>query len=539
MEEKSVLDWDIYDLGVPYNQGSTAVYPGAGYYAGKGRPLLRAMFYKEDGVPEDEDDVMRFNLVKVKTELTARLGPSGDESNENVREQKVERKVVAINLKGYSFGSEQCYALAEVLQVNTTIEMLKIAPPKKMTEAEDSACSIIRAMGKNSSILKLDLEKMKFGEAGADLLASMLRTNTVCLELGLNECNLKYREAEEIGLALRCNTTLKRLSVARNDLQSQGGEALVSFLEENSTLESLNLFKTGITTDVVGKISGALRSNANICLNELYLGCHKFEGRAFQDLCSALQVCTTLKTLNLYCSMLTDSKEDCERHLAMALGSGKCSLTRLDLSRNSMSSEGIEGIFSSLTKNSTLKHLNISANNFSEQMSQVLFPPSRIARSCRQMLECNTTLESINLRTCLCGEEDTIEVLKAFPKNKTLRELRGSFLDGLHQSLLERLVAAPRLVPLMLDDNDVQLAKSWPFLVNAGLKISIPDLQTRSNEDIAQAIHEMWHEKLLAFAMGHHKRLSGAQGGGAVASPVYLLGDSLVALVGDMLFGMM
>jgi Ran GTPase-activating protein (RanGAP) involved in mRNA processing and transport len=554
MEEKSVLDWDIYDLGVPYTQGSTAVCSSTGQYAGKGQPLLREMFYKQEGDAEDEDVLMRFNLVKVKKEMITRRGPGGDESNKDVREQKVERNVVAINLKGYIFSSEQCYAFAEVLKVNTTIETLKIAPPRKMSSypawwemTEDSACSIIQAMGKNTSILNLELEKMRFGEGGADLLASMLRTNKSCLELGLNDCSLKRREAEEISLALRYNTTLKRLSVARNDLESQGGEALVSFLEENSTLESLNLFKTGITTDVVGKIAGALRTNANIRLNELYLGCHKFEGSAFQELSSALQVCTTLKTLNLHFSILINSREVCEKHLAVALGSGKCSLTRLDLSRNSMSSKGVEGIFVALTKNSTLKHLNISSNNFFEQMKplDLVRLPSRVALSCRKMLEGNTTLESINVQTCLCGEQDTKEVVKAFPKNKTLRELKGSWLGDVQEFLLERLIAAPRLVPLMLDENDVQLKNSWRFLLRAGLKI--PNLQTLSNEAIAKAIHEMWLEKLLAFAMGYHKRLGGAQGGGAVASaegggalasPVYRLGDSLIALVGEMFMRM-
>lgn len=542
-----MLDWDIFDWGVPATQ---EVHHGAGIFEKKGVSLLRGL-----GVSQLNH---KFAVREVKAGAVAR-GLGVNQSNEGVEVAEVDaRRLFSINLGGCRISSEGCFALAEVLKANSTIKELKIAPHRQSIVAEEAACSIIESMGHNASIWKLELKRMKFGEAGADAISSMIHSNSVLTELDLDESNLGRREADRIGEVLRGNTTLKRLGVGRNDLGSGGGAALVGLLEENNTLEGINLFNTSIGSDAVCKIADALRANSNIRLKELYLGSNCLEAHAFKDLSSALQVCTALKSLSLFATISRKETKECERYLAMALGSGNCSLTSLDLSGNRMTSGGLEDVMIALTKNSTVRRLNVSSNN--DRMRTLECPgegelPTKYAVACRRMLEANTTLQSINIKTSMCGEKDTAEVLRAMVKNKHLRELRASKMMRLENHLAEILIQNPRVVPLMLDEDDVLLSNAWMTLENAGVEIfssfdmqardasqlSIPDRKRgpapRSNEVISNALHEIWRVKLLAFAMGCHKRLGGGQGGGTKSSPVYALSEGLVALVSHMFWG--
>ena len=85
------------------------------------------------------------------------------------------------------------------------------------------------------------MSALQFGDIGAKLVASELKTNTDCVSLWLYGNEITAVGATELSKGLRANTTLRVLDLHNNRLGDAGALELARALRTGTTLRVLNL----------------------------------------------------------------------------------------------------------------------------------------------------------------------------------------------------------------------------------------------------------------------------------------------------------
>ena len=125
------------------------------------------------------------------------------------------------------------------------------------------------------------------------------------------------------------------------------------------------------------------------------------------------------------------------------------SLERLDIEQNNLSSESVASIITGLSRNNSLRTLDISDSHFSTANTLHLSSLLRERSKC--------TLTSLELRDCHISSEGAVELATALCKNTTLRELSlsgnpiGEHVEGV-TAIATMLVENKSLTGLGLED---------------------------------------------------------------------------------------
>jgi hypothetical protein len=115
----------------------------------------------------------------------------------------------------------------------------------KELEAKDVG-PLLKALQGTITLKKLDLSSNKFGNKGAQALATMLTTNATLMQLDLGDNSISNVGAEALATALRTNTSLTQLSLGHNRIGPKGAQALATMLATNKTLMQLDLWSNSI-----------------------------------------------------------------------------------------------------------------------------------------------------------------------------------------------------------------------------------------------------------------------------------------------------
>jgi hypothetical protein len=156
-------------------------------------------------------------------------------------------------------------SLAKALWDNSSIISLDVS---RMKLSDLAGAYISRALRSNRSIIKLDLESNYFGPKTCKSLADALTTNTTVTHVNL-ESNLLTKGSkgndlsgvEAIADMLKQNTTLVYLNMWRCSVASEGGHRIVTGLAENDTIIFLELGHNGLTQSQEKRVADKLDEN--------------------------------------------------------------------------------------------------------------------------------------------------------------------------------------------------------------------------------------------------------------------------------------
>jgi Ran GTPase-activating protein (RanGAP) involved in mRNA processing and transport len=165
----------------------------------------------------------------------------------------------------------------------------------------------------------------------------------------------------EFGEALGLNTKLEGLSIKDNKLK---GHQYCNFWElmcENRSLRKINVSKTDVTDKVCARISHYLMGQ-DIHLMELNLSRNSISGEGLIALAEALKVNISLRTLNLAQNFI---KESGMQEFVIALRVNN-TLKELCLSFNKINNAGLSVLAGFLPENSSITVLDISRNTFTD-----------------------------------------------------------------------------------------------------------------------------------------------------------------------------
>jgi len=132
-------------------------------------------------------------------------------------------------------------ALAEVLKINTTLETLNLYE-SRMYEHNTRYLAEALVENKKTSLNHLKLTNNVVGLIGAQALALALKSeNTKLKILELDNADIRNKATELLADALKSNKILEKLVLSYNKIDDVGAKALADALELNTTLKTLEL----------------------------------------------------------------------------------------------------------------------------------------------------------------------------------------------------------------------------------------------------------------------------------------------------------
>ena len=227
--------------------------------------------------------------------------------------------------------------------------------------------SIDYFVSNTSNGFTLDLNNCSIGEYCCKFLTRGLSKCPHSLyKISLYDNDIHEDGIHHIAEVLKNTNLISKLDLSRNSIGNSGLSTLCEALSTNTSLKNLILYKCSLFLNDHGAIPGLLSTNTT--LEHLNLSANVIGNAEFKNLCEALSINTSLKTLELR----------------------KCSLTISDGNRASL--------YQLLSENNSLEHLNLYSNSVT---------------NCRHIatgLAVNKTLKSLDLSNCKLTDQSIKEL---------------------------------------------------------------------------------------------------------------------------------
>ena len=327
----------------------------------------------------------------------------------------------SLNLSCSDVGDAGATVLADVLRTNTTLNSLGLCNNPGI--GNPSVISLCEALKVNTTLSSLDLSGTGISDAGVLSLVEVLKTNASSLtSLLLSDIKISHQSLKSIAEVLRVNSTLKELTFEGNKVGVGGTKLIAESLKANTTLKLLSLSRNNIKAKCGSLFSDSLKVNGT--LESLTLAKNALGSHGAQRLSDGLRVNTSL------------------RHL--------------DLSWNSIGSEGAESIAEIIRVNASLTSLELKRNNIGD--------PG--ANKVSEALKDNVSLEKLDLSGNAIGAAGAESIAEALKSNATLTTLyldSNVICDNGAQSLCEALKKNATLTTLAVSDNNIHSAGAQAF----------------------------------------------------------------------------
>lgn len=120
---------------------------------------------------------------------------------------------------------------------------------------------LVEILPRFSKLQRLSLTENPIGVAGAQVLASALKTNSTITSLGLENCGVGDGGARALAEALEVNHIIKSLDLGKNSIAAEGAHALADALKVRPTMEELGLGENRVGDEGSRAIADLLKSN--------------------------------------------------------------------------------------------------------------------------------------------------------------------------------------------------------------------------------------------------------------------------------------
>jgi NLR family CARD domain-containing protein 3 len=360
-------------------------------------------------------------------------------------------------LTTHHFSIYQLASLTRALLNNTSLQRLRISdsPTDNINLNDNLAISLAHVLCLNTRLTYLHLIRDHISPIGLNVLARALASNTSLRDLSVRGNIIQQINGEHFGQALEINTSLTRLNIdveipdaddefIRHEDIGIGDYSVKHIaygLASNTTLTSLRMQNNNIEINGAKYLCNRLAHNTS--LTELDLNCNRIHEDGAIYFGRLLETNTTLRSIDISCNNIGDGG-------SYIIGDG-----------------GAYSFFSSLCKNTTLKSLSVSGNDFTnvaaESISKWIKTNSSVTSLrldsqpfgdflpftgrklnkvidenvpedfgitllCDAVLK-NTTLTYLNLWDVCCGSAGAISLFKLMSQTTTLKTLNVGHND--------------------------------------------------------------------------------------------------------------
>ncbi|XP_042703370.2 NACHT, LRR and PYD domains-containing protein 3-like [Chrysemys picta bellii] len=181
--------------------------------------------------------------------------------------------------------------------------------------------------------------------------------------LDFSELYLMPVDCTVLAYVLSCCEEIERLTLDSCFIQNEGLERLRPELHK---VRELSLSDNDLKDDAMKNICSVLK-HPKCRLKDLSLGQNMFTEACCTDLASALKENQTLFSLDLTKNKVRNNGLYA---LLEVLEAQQCKIQKLVLQENGLSDDSCERLCSALSRNSTLRHLNLSANVYTDRCAE-------------------------------------------------------------------------------------------------------------------------------------------------------------------------
>ena len=300
------------------------------------------------------------------------------------------------------------------LEHNTSLDKLLLSCNSQLavSDSELFGCRLQQMLTANKSLSVLDLSGCGVTDAVAQHIASGLAENKTLQVLSVDSGHLTHEGVNCILQSLKKNEVMKILKQFGINLHILYNPFRFTISIEHDTHAALNIFKSlEQNTTMEGLVICKLPPTNNRVRDDEALGC-AVEGM--------LTVNRTLRILKLQDCHLNDVITG---HIATGLTKNS-SLKQLNLKSNRMlTGTGAARIFKSLEHNTSLEELDLSSNKFYQYRTATNDDSEVLGCAVEGMLTVNQTLRILKLQDCHLNDVITGHIATGLTKNSSLKQL--------------------------------------------------------------------------------------------------------------------
>lgn len=364
--------------------------------------------------------------------------------------------------------------------------------------------------------INLDLSLNRIRDKGASILAQFLTKDppVICLDLRSNA--ITSEGSSQIFKALSNNNHVTTIDMSaidgidRNRVGTQGAIAIGSTLKHNDILSSLTISMCGISEEGCGHIGPALATNKSLIY--LDISANRVGTNGIKKFFSVDNSLGVLENLNLSYNCIGDQAGP---SIARQL-SRNDTLKVLDLSSNNLSRAFLTNLFDAFQKGTKLKTLSLANNKFGSESPDsfhfLLREYPSITKfnlsanplkdeTIEQIAEAvliNTTIVHLDLSETITGDDGAIRLAKALENHPSLAYLNlneNRITDKGGVPIANSLLTNNVLMTLLMKNNEMKDASSKAFqkalLTNktiTEIDLSFNDFSARAHCDLKFAI---------------------------------------------------
>ena len=321
--------------------------------------------------------------------------------------------------------------IVEALQNIKSLKMLdfsNINLPKELTHQLATAI-------KSSNYLELLAFTSNNLQASAIIILQSLSHITTLKVIHMNDNQIGEKGGEELASVIKSNTRLIELQFGSNHLQKSAIH-ISEALQTISYLESLDLSNNNLPEGIGRKLAAAIRSNNS--LRQLMLHSNNLQSSIVVIL-QALSEISTLELLDLHdCHLTSIAAKGLESVIVNNTGL-KC----LYLNDNKLGKDLII-IYKALQNISSLKKLNITNNNFMNDLNAYLTVVNKFRAFVENLCQCTGYSDSSGILKQLCTSSNS--------------NTNVSLTEQAERALTSVLQNNPRLEGLHIDNGCINLA---------------------------------------------------------------------------------
>ena len=281
---------------------------------------------------------------------------------------------------------------------------------------DESACDLLaKATPSMSRLRRLWLSYNSIGSGGAvEVIKALCGSGVV--QLFLDNTGIGVPDCEALCELLKSSHSLEELKIHENNLSSKSVASIIIGLSHNSSLTTLDISNSHFSMADVDSLASVLKDHSKCTLKELNLQNCQISSKGAVELTAGLSKNTTLKHLNLSHNPIgahEDGVAAVAKLLEVCGDHSNFTLTQLELRDCRISGQGARKVAAALCENSTLKYLNLNHNHIGVEG----------ASSISDMLRHNKSLEVLHLRNESVGEEGVHKLINNLKHNQTLRKL--------------------------------------------------------------------------------------------------------------------
>ncbi|XP_065894790.1 uncharacterized protein [Dysidea avara] len=277
--------------------------------------------------------------------------------------------------------------------------------------SDDAAKYVADLVLKSTMLTHLDLSNCGLQERGLALIVKAICKSTMLKYIDLKSNKLNDSLANEIAAFISDNHVLNNLCLSDCDLREEGLLRIVEALERTKLMQHLDISSTLITNKVASKLASTDLLFENSQLNYFNFSYCQWLPKSLSKILFAATNIYNLKYINCSGCMMNDEEA---RYLASSITVND-NLAQLILANCGLHLAGLMDIVVVLKKISTLKHLDLSYNQFSEA---IITPLAEVISVYH--------LEHLSLSRCLQGVCSS-DILTAIANSGTLQYLDLSY----------------------------------------------------------------------------------------------------------------